>query len=252
MNRLVTRGLSLLSVVFLAIASVRLIEHDKRFWLLVALILVTFMVPAWLSRQRRRALLRSGDVQQILGSWQGSLRNFSYPETMAPLLTATAYAAYGFIAAAEHSLDRAARGPAWDAAMDQRLFIETLLDVYAGERERALSKAAELEQMPLPRDGFWMKRKIALLRSGVSALARAFAHASRASDDKILRSAASSAPLVYWAMHYARAVILVDAGRETEALGVIAAAPAWPEDSAFHAFHSELLSATKPHRGPPN
>ena len=244
-NHFVTRGLTFFLVAILALASASLIKHDPRFALVVVTVLVGLAVPTWLSRRRMRALLLSGDVQQVLGMWQGSLQRVTCPETMAPLLTATAYAAYGFIDAAQHSLERAVRGPAWDAAMEQRLFVEALLDVYVGERQRALSKAAELEGMPLPPANFWMKRKIALLRRGVSALTRAFAHASQRSDEKILRNAASASPLVHWAMHYARAIVLVDAGRKTEALNAIARAPSWPEESAFHAFHSELLSAAK-------
>jgi hypothetical protein len=87
-----------------------------------------------------------------------------------------------------------------------------------------------------------MRRKIALLRRGVSALARAFAHTSRADDEEVLRDAAVSSPLVHWAMRYARVVFLVDAGRRTEARNLLADAPAWPEESAFRSFHDELLT----------
>jgi hypothetical protein len=44
-------------------------------------------------------------------------------------------------------------------------------------------------------------------------------------------------------MRYARAVMLVDAGRKGEALALIANAPTWPEESAFRSFHTELLEA---------
>jgi hypothetical protein len=159
---------------------------------------------------------------------------------MAPLVTATAYAAYGFIDRARDALSRAAKGPAWEAAREQRLFVEALLDVYEGERSRALTKAEELEKLPLPNVGFWMRRKIALLRRGVGALARAFAHSSRVEDEALLRDAARSSPLVHWAMRYARAVYLVDAGRQGEARTLIADAPTWPEESAFRSFHDEL------------
>src|SRR6185312_15504533 len=107
------------------------------------------------------------------------------------------YAAYGFIDHARDALSRAAKGPAWEAAVEQRLFVEALLDVYEGERSRALTKAEELENLPLPNVGFWMRRKIALLRRGVGALARAFAHSSQAGDEAVLRDAASSSPLVH-------------------------------------------------------
>jgi hypothetical protein len=242
MNRQLLRFVSFVSIVMMALASARLIAQDLRFGLLVVGIAAGFVVPGWLSQRRMRKLLLSGDVRSILGTWQASLRRVTYPETMAPLLTATAYAAYGFMDAARQNIERAARGPAWEAAMEQRLFVDTLLDVYEGERTRAITRAGELERLPLPPAGFWMKRKIATLRRGMAALARAFAHASQAEDDRALRSAARSSPLVHWAMRYARAIVLVDRGRKDEALALIANAPMWPEESAFHAFHSELVS----------
>lgn len=224
-----------------ALISARLVAQDRRYVLVVVLVLIGFGVPALLSRRRMRRLLLSGDVPRILGTWKGSLSRVTYPETMAPLMTATAYAAYGFIDAARQSLSRAARGPAWEAAVEQRLFVEALLDVYEGERTSAIDKAAELEQLPLPPAGYWMRRKIALLRRGIAAMTRAFAHESRAEDEKVLHRAARSSPLVHWAMHYARAVFLVDNGRKNEALELLASAPPWPAESAFRAFHDELV-----------
>ena len=241
MQRSFSRLLSIVAIVSLAFVSARLIASDARFSVVVLLLSVMFFVPAWLARRRMRRLLLSGDIARIIGTWQGSLRR---AETMAPLVTATAYAAYGFIDQAREALSKAARGAAWEAALEQRLFVEALLDVYEGERSRALEKAAELEQLPLPNVGFWMRRKVALLRRGVGALTRAFAHASRAGDEAVLRAAGKSSPLVHWAMRYARAVFLVDAGRAGEARTLLADAPVWPEESAFRVFHDELASRT--------
>lgn len=232
----------LTSVAFFAIVSTKLVAQDPRYVALVGLVLVGFLVPPLLARRRMRRLLVSGDVARVLGSWQRSLARVTYPETMAPLMTATAYAAYGFIDPARRALDRAAKGPAWEAAVEQRLFVEALLDVYEGDRERAIEKARELEKLPLPPASFWIRRKVMRLRSGVAALARAFAHASTAEDLRALRSAARSTPLVHWAMRYAEAVIAVDAGKATEARALLSAAPEWPSDSAFRAFHEELLA----------
>jgi hypothetical protein len=227
-------------VTLLALVSARLIAQDPRFSVIVILVAATFAVPAWLARRRMRSLLLSGDIARILGTWQGSFRRVTHPETMTPLVTATAYAAYGFIDQARDALSRAARGPAWEAAVEQRLFVEALLDVYEGERSRALTKAAELESLPLPNVGFWMRRKVQRLRRGVSALARAFAHASHVEDEAVLQAVSRSSPLVHWAMRYARVVVLVDAGRRGEARELLADAPAWPEESAFRSFHDEL------------
>lgn len=245
MDRLLTRALSFISIAIFALVAARLISHDKRYALVIAGVVLVVLVPALLSRRRMRQLLISGDVRRILGMWERSLDRVTYRETMAPLMTATAYAAYGFIDAARQSLSRAARGPAWDAAVEQRLFVEALLDVYEGERSRALTKARELEELPLPATGFWMRRKISLLRRGVGALARAFAHESRRDDEALLSRAGRSSPLVHWAMRYATAVMLVDAGRNDEAHALIASAPTWPEESAFHAFHAELVAHSK-------
>ena len=242
MNRLLGRALSLTSIALFALLSARLVAQDRRFVVVVALVVIGFGAPALLSRRRMRALLISGDVPRILGTWQGSLSRVTYPETMAPLMTATAYAAYGFIDAARTSLSRAARGPAWDAAVEQRLFVEALLDVYEGERANAMTKASELEQLPLPPAGFWMRRKISLLRRGIAAMTRAFAHESRAEDDVVMSRAGRSSPLVHWAMRYARAIFLVDKGRKGEALELLASAPPWPSESAFRSFHDELVA----------
>jgi hypothetical protein len=241
-DRTLSRVLSFSVIVLIALLSARLVAEDPRYAAVVFFVALALALPAWLSRRRMRRLLLSGDVRRVLGTWQGSLGRVTYPETMAPLMTATAYAAYGFIDRARMALGRAARRPAWEAAIEQRLFVEALLDVYEGERSRAMDKAAELERLPLPRSGFWMRRKIALLRRGIAALARAFAHESRVEDEEVLRAAARSSPLVHWAMRYARAVFLVDAGRAAEARALLAAAPPWPEESIFRSFHDELAA----------
>jgi hypothetical protein len=245
MDRFLTRALSFTSIAIFALISARLVSQDRRYALVIVGVMLAFGIPALLSRRRMRRLLISGDLPRILGTWERSLERVTHRETMAPLMTATAYAAYGFIDAARNSLSRAARGPAWDAAVEQRLFVEALLDVYEGERSRAMTKATELEHLPLPPAGFWMRRKIALLRRGIGALARAFAHESRVEDEAVLSRAAKSSPLVHWAMRYAKAVMLVDAGRNEEAHDLIASAPSWPEESAFHAFHAELVAHSK-------
>jgi hypothetical protein len=237
-----TRALSIATIALFVLVSSRLIAHDPRYAILVGLAVVALIVPAWLARRRMRRLLLSGDIGRILGSWQGSFRRVTHPETMTPLVRATAFAAYGFIDQAREALSRAAKGPAWEAAVEQRLFIEALLDVYEGERSRAITKAERLERLPLPKVGYRMRRKISVLRRGVSALTRAFAHESHVDDEQVLREAARSSPLVHWAMRYARAIVLVDAGRRGEARELLAGAPAWPEESAFRSFHDELVA----------
>jgi hypothetical protein len=239
-----TRALSMTAIALFALMSARLVAQDPRYAVLVAATVALFVIPALLARRRMRRVLLSGDIGRILGAWQGSFRRVAYPETMAPLVTATAYAAYGVIERARDALSRARKGPAWEAAVEQRLFVEALLDVYEGERSQAITKAERLEKLPLPKVGFRMRRKISLLRRGISAMARAFAHAPQADDERVLRDVASSSPLVHWAMRYARAVVLVDKGRPEEAKRLLDGAPVWPEESAFRSFHDELAALT--------
>ncbi len=113
MDRLLVRILSFSAAVLFALLSARLIAQDPRYSLAVVFVVLAFALPAWLSRRRMRRVLLSGDVERVLGTWEGSLRRITYPETMAPLMTATAYAAYGFIDEARNALTRAAKGPAW-------------------------------------------------------------------------------------------------------------------------------------------
>jgi len=119
---------------------------------LLAFALLLF-APALVGRWRMRKLLMSGDVERVIGTWEDSIGRVPHRDTMAPLLQATAYAAYGWIEAARRALERALRGPAWEAALEQRLFVETLLDAFEGDREEAVRKASALEGLPMPRAG---------------------------------------------------------------------------------------------------
>jgi hypothetical protein len=216
--------------------------RDPRFLAPFAAITALMLAPAWLARRRMRRLLMSGDVERVLGTWESSIGRIMHPETMAPLMAATAYAAYGWVDASRNALERAAKGPAWDAAIEQRLFVETLLDTFEGERATAMAKAEALEAMPLPPTGWRARRRVSLLRRGLGALARAFAHESRLEDAKLLGRAAKSSPLVHWAMRYGAAVIAIDEGRKVDVPELLAGAPAWPEESAFRAFHDEVYA----------
>jgi hypothetical protein len=214
--------------------------RDPRYLVPFFLIVAVVVTPPFLARRRMRRLLMSGDVKRVLGTWESSIERIMYPETMAPLMAATAYAAYGWIDASRGALRRAVKGPAWDAALEQRLFVETLLDTFEGDRRAAMSKAEALEKMPLPQAGPLARRKVALLRRGLAALARAFAHESRAGDARVLQGAATASPLIHWAMRYAGAVIAIDGGKADAARALLAGAPAWPQESAFRTFDDEL------------
>jgi hypothetical protein len=206
---------------------------------LAELALVLF-IPQLLQRRRLRRVLRSGDVDAVLSAWEPSIERVPHPETMGPLITATALAAHGMGERARKALNLARKGPAWEAAIEQRLVLETLLSVFDGQPERAIQTSSELEQLPLPSSPF-LRGRVASLRAAMSAFARAFAHRSVRKDLVTLKAAARQNPLVYWAMSYAAAVASIDQGERKEAAALLEGAPKWPDDSAFSAFHEEIV-----------
>jgi hypothetical protein len=161
-----------------AVLAAQMIARDPRFAVPLLGFAVLLFAPTLLGRWRMKRLLLSGDVERVIGSWQGSIERVTHHETMGPLLQATAYASYGWVEAARRALDRAVKGPAWDAALEQRLFVEALLDAFEGERDAAMHKAEVLQVLPMPSGGPLARRRVAVLRRGLAALARAFAHAS--------------------------------------------------------------------------
>jgi hypothetical protein len=217
---------------------------DPRYLVPCAAILAVSALPRMLARWRAKKLLLSGDVERVLGSWKGTVDRVAYPETMAPLMAATAYASYGWIEAARRALTRAVKGPAWEAAVEQRLFVEALLDTFEGENGAAAEKAAALEALPIPPVGWLGRKRVTLLRNALAALVRAFSHTSRDHDVDLLRKAAGMSPLVHWAMFYAAAIAAVDQGDSKRASVLLEGAPAWPTDSAFRSFHEELTART--------
>jgi hypothetical protein len=232
--------LPLLTSGLCALVVLQMAWHDRRYVAPFLVIAFMMLVPAFVARRRMRSLLQSGDVERVIGTWESSIDRLMYPETMEPLMRATAYAAYGWNEKARAAMSRAVKGPAWDAALEQRLFVETLLDTFEGDRAAALAKAEAIESMPLPDAGPIARRQIARLRHGIAAFARAFAHACTKSDAKALERAAGASPLVHWAMRYAGAVAAIDRGETMEAKALIEGAPVWPEGSAFRVFHGEL------------
>jgi hypothetical protein len=223
-------------------------------WIGVALALLAGLVvaPLLAERRRTRQLLVSGNPDALLEAWARALERVPHRETMVPLIAATALAANGQTERARLALEQAARGEAWEAAREQRLFIETLLDAFEGERERAVGCADALVGLPLPPAGPLLRDRIRETRAATAALARAFAHRAQPGDSDLLKRAARRAPLLHWAMRYAAAVVHVDRGERDAARRLLAGAPAWPQDSAFASFHRELEShAAEPHASEP-
>ncbi|CAN5313795.1 hypothetical protein BH09MYX1_BH09MYX1_15460 [soil metagenome] len=228
--------------VLCALILLRMSWTDSRYFLPFTLILVLSMIPVVLARWRMRKILTSGDVSAILDAWRRSIERVVYPETMAPLMIATAYASHGWNEHARTALGRAAKGSAWEAAREQRLFVETLVETFEGNAHDSLVRAAELVRLPLPNGGVLVRRRVAALREGVAALARAFAHAAAPGDEVRLERAASASPFVHWAMRYARAILAIDRGRAADARALLLGAPEWPKESAFASFQRELDS----------
>lgn len=199
------------------------------------------LIGRWLSRRRLRRALLSGDVRSVIRRWTPSLARTPHSATMGPLMTATAFAAYGWVEAARASLATAERGPAWEAALEHRLFLDALLLTFEGDRDGALEQAARLERLPLPPTAPALQGRVRMLRVAVGALARAFAHVSRPGDRELLEAASETSPLVFWAMRYAAAVVAVDQQDEDHARALLAGAPRWPAESTFRAFHDEIL-----------
>jgi hypothetical protein len=218
-------------------------------WLGTALIilLVAFGVPQLRARQRLRELLSSGDLRAILEIWNDAIETLPHYRTVGPLIRATALAAHGLTERARGVMERAERGVAWENAIEHRLFLETLLDAFEGRRNQALDKARALRALPLPASP-WAKSRASVLRSAAGALARAFAHCPEKDDADRLLIAAKHHPLVCWAMRYALAVVHIDQGRRDAALELVAAAPDWPEGSAFNSFQAEILERSTPRR----
>lgn len=227
----------------LGVLVAQLVLRDWRWGFLALALFVPMAVPPILARRRARKLLLSGDVKQVLEHWRNAMVRLGHPETTAPIMMATAYVSYGWLESARTALSRAVRGPAWNATLEQRLIVEALLDTFEGDTAGAISKALELESMPMPRRaGFIARKRIARLRQGVIAVARAFAHESNAGDVATLDKAAHVSPLLHWAMRYAAAIVAIDHGKVDEARDMLEDAPVWPEESAFRAFHDQITA----------
>jgi hypothetical protein len=207
-----------------------------------ALILGLVVLWRWWTHTRLVRMLRRGDVHRVIAHWSDAMDSIPHADTMAPLLTATAFAAFGRISDARRALEAAARGPAWDAALEHRLFLDALLSTFEGDADRARVQVAQLNALPSPsrRD---LRDRVTGLREAISALVRAFEHCAAPGDLAKLEAASETSPLVHWAMRYGAAIVAIDAGDLTKARALIQGAPSWPEESAFRSFHHEIVGA---------
>jgi hypothetical protein len=212
--------------------------------LLLAALLLWELRSVWQRRKLRR-LLRSGDWGGVLAAYHPTLARLPHPETLGPLMVAAALAAHGMVDRARRALDRAVRGDAWEAALEHRRFVETLLEAFDGDRGRAIECAESLERLPLPKGSAPARKRVAALRAALTALARAFARRAREGDAEVLEAASETSPLVHWAMRYGAAVAYLERGDRAHARRLLVGAPRWPADSTFCAFQEELVGLAR-------
>lgn len=224
----------------LAAAAVRFSLHEPLIAVAVLSLAAIAGLSRWLSRRRLHRVMRSGNVIAVLQSWSSTLERIPYPATMAPLMTATAFAAHGWIESARAALAAAERGPAWEAALEHRLFLDTILLTLEGDRDAALEQARRLARMPVHVKDNALRDRILSIRVAVGAFARAFAHQSEPGDGEVLERASERSPLVFWAMRYAAAIVAIDRGEHGKVSNLLEGAPRWPEESIFRAFHNEI------------
>lgn len=208
--------------------------------------LATYVGIRYLVYRRLVNSLQKGNVNDALKHWTRSVDKIPHAETMMPLLNATALAAFGRLEEARTMMKQAERGPAWEAALEHRLFVDVLLSTFEGDFDQAERSAARLNALPLPDDGK-LDPKVKVLREAITALTRAFAHRPMPGDYLRLMAASERSPLVHWAMRYAAAIVAIDQGEPHQARELIANAPSWPDASAFRSFHDELIGYLDAH-----
>ncbi|MBL9023452.1 MAG: hypothetical protein JNL21_14740 [Myxococcales bacterium] len=209
---------------------------------LVAAAVAAVLLWRWWSRARVVRMLRRGEVHEVIAHWSDGLDQAPHADTITPLVTATAFAAFGRVDDARRALASAARGPAWEAAIEHRIFLDALLSTFEGDADHAREQVARLVTLPMPgrRD---VAERVGALREAVAALVRAFSHRALPGDLVRLEQASENSPLVHWAMRYAAAIVAIDAGDQIKARELIANAPPWPAESAFRSFHDEIRAA---------
>ncbi|HEY6078961.1 MAG TPA: hypothetical protein VIW29_09165 [Polyangiaceae bacterium] len=213
--------------------------------LLLAMFALT-QLPSAVRQVRLRRQLRSGNLSAVLEAYYPTLARLPHPETLGPLMVAAALAAHGMVDRARRALDRAVRGDAWEAALEHRWFVETLMEAFDGDRDLALDRAQSLEKLPLPATSAGLRRRVAALRAALTALARAFARRSSGGDAELLEAAAENSPLVHWAMRYGAVVAYLERGDRERARELLEDAPPWPAESTFRAFQQELTGLAAP------
>ncbi|MFO0612430.1 MAG: hypothetical protein U0414_07575 [Polyangiaceae bacterium] len=225
---------------FLAAASLRLTWKYPAFGIALVSILLGVLVWRWVRDRRYARALERGDASRVISKWNAAVDGMPHADTMAPLMAATALAAFGRVREARETLANAKRGPVWDAAVEHRLFVDILLTTFEGEADLAEKHASRLVELPAPSSPE-IRTRVLSLREATAALTRAFAHRARPDDLARLEQASMASPLVHWAMRYGATIVAIDHGDLEKSLRLLEGAPDWPAESSFRAFHEELL-----------
>lgn len=225
---------------FLAAASLRLTWVYPVFGIVLATVLVALLAWRWIRERNYTRALERGDAARVISKWNAAVDGMPHADTMAPLMAATALAAFGRVREARETLANAKRGPVWDAAVEHRLFVDVLLATFEGESELAEKQASRLVDLPAPASPE-IRTRVVSLREATAALTRAFAHRAEPDDLARLERASMSSPLVHWAMRYGATIVAIDTGDLGKAMRLLDGAPEWPAESTFRAFHEELV-----------
>ncbi len=202
---------------------------------------LAFAVFVWNRRRTRRralALLRQGDLTELIGAWLTAYEDNGQPAELEPLFRATALAAHGETRRARQIIGLLPDGP-WQQAVEQRMIVETLLDAIDGNRERAMSVAATMSQLPLPA-GRFARARAETRRAALQALARIFADRGRRDDLRWLRAARVQNPLLQLPLYYAEVVLLLQQGKLIAARHKLSFLPALPPENAFSVLRADL------------
>ena len=186
----------------------------------------------------------SGDVERVIGTWEGSFERVAHRETMAPLLQATAYASYGWVEAARRRARPRGEGPGVGrGARAAPLRRDPARRLRGRPRRGPAQGRGARRSCRCPRRAASRGAASPSLRRGLAALARAFAHTSRRGR-RVASSPARPPPRRSCTGPCAtpRPSSPSTAGAPATSRRCSRGAPAWPAASAFHEYHDELLA----------
>lgn len=219
--------------------SIRLVLAGR--WVLASafalLAVPLFLVPEYLERRRRRAVYRSGNLQEILETALLEVRDEGH-ERMA-LHRALALAALGVTGPARLVLQTWRHRHVSDEEHEQLLIVEVLIEAFEGEHTGAYGRASQLRSLPRPETP-GNERRSQAVRDCMAAIVRAFDGRSEAGDLEHLLRGPEVLPVLHWVTRYAAAAICAQRGARDAVATLLQGAPVWPEESAFALLHRDL------------